>query len=146
MTVKNLEQNLGETGAFTDRSSGKDNLYDVVKAMAQGPANDLDGRQDTVATGIVSSRIASGDAKITGLKIRVGTTGTAGSTTVQVLKNGASQGSLTIANTEDDGTQKSLDLDVDCVEDDYVEINVSAAPTGGANLIASVKMAAVDVQ
>jgi hypothetical protein len=146
MTVKKLEQNLGETGAYTDRSSGKDNLYDVIKAMAQGPANDLDARQDTVATGLIASRILTGDVKLTGLKIRVGTTGTAGSTTVQVLKNGVSQGSLTIANTDADGTLSSLSLDVDCEADDYIEINVSAAPTAGANLIASVKMAAVDVQ
>lgn len=145
MTVKNLVQELGETGANTDRSSGKDNLYDVLKAFAQGPANDLDARQDTVATGLIASRILTSEAKITGLKIRVGTTGTATTTTVQVLKNGVSQGALSIANTEADGTLKSLVLDVDCVADDYIEINVSAAPTGGANLIASVKMAAVDV-
>lgn len=146
MTVKNLEQNVGETGAYTDRSSGKDNLYDVVKAIAQGPANDLDARQDTIATGIIASRIIAGDAKILGLRVRVGTCGTANSTTVQVLLNGVSQGEITVAHDATDGTQDSLALDVDCVEDDYVEINVSAAPTAGADLIASVKMAAVNVQ
>lgn len=145
MTVKNLEQNLGETGAYTDRSSGRDNLYDVVKAIALGPSNDLTARQTTIAVAILQGVILSGDTKITGLKLFVGTTGTADTTTVAVLKNGVSQGTLSIANTEDDGTQKSLDLDVDCVEDDYIQISVTAAPTAGSNLVATVKLAAVNV-
>lgn len=145
MTVKNLEQNLAETGAYTDRSSGKDNLYDVVAAMANsGPT--LDAYQATIATGIIASKILFGDHIIKKLKIYVGVCGTAGSTTVQVLKNSVSQGELSIANTVADGAPLELVIaNVACVAGDRIELSVSAAPTAGTDLIASVQLAAVSV-
>jgi len=146
MTVKTLKQNLGETGAYTDRSSGHDNLYDVAVALAAGELP-LSGRQDTVATGIIASILLDTDKIIKKLRIKVGTTGSADSTTVQVLKNAVSQGELTIANTEADGTAKALTIaDVACVAGDLIELSVSAAPTAGANLVASVQLASVLVE
>jgi hypothetical protein len=146
MTVKNLEQNLGETGAYTDRSSGKDNLYDVVTAIANsGPT--LDAYQATIATGIIASKILFGDHIIKKLKIYVGVCGTADTTTVQVLKNSVSQGELSVAHSVADGAASELVIaDIACVAGDRIEINVSAAPTAGTDLIASVQLAPVLVK
>lgn len=145
MTVT-LKKDLGKAGAFLDESGPYDNLHDVLVAMAQGPIGAANAFQATIATATLNAVIASGAGKITGLKTSVGTTGTAGDTTVQVHLNGVSQGELTTSNTEADGTAKSLDLDVDLVEGDLVEIVVSAAPTAGADLAASVKLQPVIVE
>ena len=107
-----------------------------LKALAGG-AGPLSAVQATVATATIGALVVDKPCKLTNFRTSVGTTGTAGSTTVQVHKNGVSQGELTTANTEADGTKKSLDLDVDCVAGDLIEFVVSAAPTAGAALAAS---------
>lgn len=146
MTVKNLEQSLGETGAYTDQSSGKDNLYDVVAAIANsGPT--LDAYQATIATGIIASKILFGDHIIKKLKVYVGVCGTADTTTVQVLKNTVSQGEISVAHDDADGTASELAIaDIACVDGDLIELSVSAAPTAGTDLRASVQLASVLVK
>jgi hypothetical protein len=81
------------------------------------------------------------------LKASVGTTGTADATTVQVLVNGVSKGEVTIDNTDDDGTVATSDeLGVALAVDDVVQLNVSAAPTGGADLVATARISSVAVE
>jgi len=146
--MKVLKKLLGIAGAGIDESYEDINqLYDVLKALVQGKSPAASAYQATIATATIGAFIVDDDeSKLTGLRTSVGTTGTAGSTTVQVHKNGASQGELTTANTEDDGTKKSLALDISLAAGDLVEIVVSAAPTAGADLVASVQANAVTVE
>lgn len=141
-----LKQNLGEAGALVgDKSIGLDTLRDVLVAMVQGPAP-VSGRQDTIAAATIAGTVLNKPGKLSNLRTAVGTTGTAGATTVQVHLNGVSQGELTTDNTDADGIVKSLDLDVDCVAGDLIELVVSAAPTGGVNLTATLSIDSVDIE
>ena len=143
---KILKKSLGDAGAFVDDSSGKDNLYDVLKALAQSGGQSLSAQQATIATATIGGLVAYGETQLQSLAIAVGTTGTAGSTTVQAHVNGVSQGELTVANTEANGIAKTLVLAVDLVAGDLVELVVSAAPTGGADLTATARMSGVVVE
>jgi len=141
-----LKKSLGEAGAFFDESNARDSrLYDVLKEMAYD-GSPLSAYQATIAVAVIAGLVVRHACKLRELKIAVGTTGTADSTTVAVLVNGVSKGSLTIANTEADGTVKSLDLDVALVENDVVTLSVTAAPTAGAALSATAHMAGVTVE
>jgi hypothetical protein len=112
-----------------------------LKELSDGLGS-ISAQQATIATAILAGVVLNKSHKLSNLRIAVGTTGTAGSTTVQVHKNGVSQGELTVANTEADGTKKSLALDVDCVAGDLIQLVVSAAPTAGANLTAMAALGA----
>lgn len=141
-----LKKFLGEAGALVgDKSMGLDTLYDVLKALAERSAS-LTAYQATVATATLNGVVLDKPHKLTGLRTAVDVCGTAGSTTVQVHKNGVSQGELTTANTEDDGTKKSLELDVDCVAGDVIKLVVSAAPTAGTGLTGSAVLEPVEVE
>jgi len=146
MSIKTLKQLLGNAGAGIDESHGTDRLYDILKAMLEGNSETISDIQATVATGLLAGIIADGEAKLVSLRVKVGTTGTAGATTIQILLNGASQGELTVDNTDTDGTEKSLALDVDITAGDVLQLNVSAAPTGGANMIASARLQPVAIE
>jgi hypothetical protein len=141
-----LKQNLGEAGALVgDKSIGVDTLYDVLKAQIQG-GTPLTAYQATIATATLNGIVLDKPHKLTNLRTAVAVCGTANSTTVQVHKNGVSQGELTTANDDADGTKSSLDLDVDCVAGDLIQLVVSAAPTGGTGLTATAKLEPVDVE
>lgn len=146
MTVT-LKSVLGQGGALLgDKSFPNDDLLDVLQAVAQNPIGNLNAYQATIAAATIGGMVCSGPGKIKGLRTAVGVCGTADSTTVQCHLNGVSQGELTTANTETDGTKKSLALDVSVVAGDVVSIVVSAAPTAGTDLIASVKLQPVIVE
>lgn len=141
-----LKKSTGEAGAFLDESNARDSrLYDVLKEMAYDGAP-LSAYQATIAVAVIAGMVIRHACKLRELKIAVGTTGTAGSTTVAVLVNGVSKGTLTVANTEADGTVTSTDLDVALAEDDVVTLSVTAAPTGGAALTATAHMGGVTVE
>ena len=146
MTTKTLKQLMGTGGAGLDDSMGYDNLYDVLKALAAGLSEMATAYQATVATATIGGMLANSSCKLTSLRTSVGTCGTAGDTTVQVHLNGVSQGELTTGNAEDDGTKKALTLDVDLVAGDLVELVVSAAPTAGADLVASARAQPITVE
>jgi hypothetical protein len=145
---KTLKKLLGIGGAGIDESYEDVNqLYDVLKAMVEGAAPALSARQTTIATADIGGMLVDdAEGKLLRLRTSVGTTGTAGSTTVQVHKNGVSQGELTTANTEADGVKKSLTLDVALAAGDLIELVVSAAPTAGADLVASVYTSPITVE
>lgn len=146
--MKILKKLLGIAGAGIDESYEDSNqLYDVLKALVQGASPAVSAYQATIATATIGGMLVDDDeSKLTGLRVSVGTTGTAGATTTQVHLNGVSQGEITVDNTDADGTKDSLALDVTLAAGDLIELVVSAAPTGGADLIASVRTNSVTVE
>jgi len=146
MSVTTLKKLVGEAGAGLDESNGSNRLYDVLKAFAEALSEMVSAHQATIATATIASVVVDKPTRLDSLRTAIGTTGTADSTTVQVHKNGVSQGELTTANTEADGTEKSATLAVDLVAGDLVELVVSAAPTGGAALAATARMRPVVVE
>lgn len=139
-----LKKTLGDAGAFLADDHGDDNLHAVLKAMAEEGAA-LNAYQATVATAIIGGHVVDKPSKLRNFRIDVGTTGTAGSTVVEVNVNGTQKGELTVDNADADGTGKSVDLDVDLVAGDVVTIEVTTAPTAGANLVATARMRPVTV-
>ncbi len=148
MTMKTLRKLMGTAGAGIDESyRDDDQLYDLLKALAEGLAVGPQAHQDTVATATIGGFIVDGPGTLVRLRASVGTTGTAGDTDVQVHLNGVSKAEVTIDNADADGTKVvSADLAVDVVAGDLIELVVSAAPTGGANLDASAYIYPVDVE
>lgn len=144
MTAKTLKKLLGDAGAGLDESGGLDTLHDVLANMAKGMG--VNAFQGTIATGIIGGMICNQAGKLVNLRTSVGTCGSADATVVQVHKNGVSQGSLSTDNAEADGTKKSLDLNVSVAVGDLITLVVSAAPTGGANLVASAIVTPVVVE
>lgn len=106
----------------------------------------LHGRQATIATAVLDARIIDKPSRVRDLNLRVGTTGTAGQTDVQVKKIPAAGGApvdllnnpLTVDNTDADGTRvASSDWDTDEYDlepGDTVLVEVDTAPTAGADL------------
>lgn len=67
--------------------------------------------------------------------VRMGTCGSANSTTAQFQINGSNVGSsFTYANDATDGLVKVISLDEDVEPGDVLTLNVTAAATNGANL------------
>lgn len=143
---------LGNAGAGMDESMGfppGSRLYDVLAELVQGGVQTLTGRLATPAAAIMNGMVLDRATKLKKLRMAVGTTGTAGSTTCRVLKNGVAVtgATLTIANTEADGTKDVTDeLDVDFVAGDLIEIDLSAIPTGGADVTVTAVMSSVVVE
>lgn len=139
-----LKRDLGKAGAYLgDNSGGYQNslLRDVLIELNNSAPLCFDAYQATIATATVAAKMVHRASKLKGLRTSVGTTGTAGSTTVQVHLNGSAVtgAEATTANTEADGTKKNVALssDVALAAGDLLELVVSAAPTGGADLAAS---------
>lgn len=142
-----LKKSLGEAAAFIDESHGTDRLYDVLKTLAENGAEMLTDKLATIATGLLSGFVVDKPSKLIGLRTSVGVCGTADSTTVQVLVNSVSKGELTTANDDADGTKKSLVITpLALAAGDLVQLNVSAAPTAGEDLVATVRMQPVTVE
>jgi len=147
MTLKILKKLIGDAGAGMDESHGSDRLYGVLKALVENHSESLNAYQATIAAATISAMVVDAPCKLGRLRTSIGTTGTADSTTVQVHINGVSKGELTTANTEADGTKKSTTaLGTELAAGDLLELVVSAAPTGGVDLIASVKLQSVSIE
>lgn len=145
--MKTLKKWMGEAGAGLANDHGYDNLFDVLSEIALGGSEHLSSALAVIATGVLDALVVGQVSKLTSLKASVGTTGTAGATTVQVLVNGVSKAEVTVDNTDTDGIViTDEDLDVDLAVDDVVQFNVSAAPTAGADLVATVRMSSVAVE
>lgn len=88
-----------------------------------------------------SSFIADAPMAIRNVRAKIGTCGTAGATVVEVRKNGAVVASVSIAHDDADGTGKvglpTTDALAKVEAGDVVDINVSAAATGAADLDAT---------
>lgn len=96
---------------------------------------ELHGRQSVIAAAVLDQMVITQKGRIGSLTVKAGVTGTAGLTTVVVNKNGAPVGpSVSIDNTEVDGTTKKIGIDEDVDLGDVVDVEVTVAPTAGANL------------
>lgn len=142
--AKTLKKILGEAGALLDDSTGFNNLYDLLVEFAMGAGGNLDAHQDTIATATIGGKIVTRASKLVGLRTSVETCGTADTTTVQVHKNGSAVSGLELSTAHDDadGVKKSVALTtaVTLAAGDLVELVVSAAPTAGSNLDATVEI------
>lgn len=145
--MKTIKKWMGKAGAGLADDHGYDDLYDVLTELAKGGAENVSSYLATIATGLLGAMVVGQAGKLNSLKAAVGTTGTAGATTVQVLVNGVSKGEVTVDNTDADGTVATDDeLDIDLAVDDVVQLSVSAAPTGGADLVATARISSVVVE
>ncbi len=149
-----LKQSIGDAGASTDGShqaaGGPSRLYDVLKQLAR-PRPFLNAIQATIATAVLARQPVSGPDTLRELAVRVDTCGTAGANTVQVRVNTAVVGAVTVDNAAADPTYTKVALGVgnagvDVKEGDVVDINVSAAPTGGAGLAVNVTSNGVGIE
>ena len=152
MTAPILKKLLGEAGAGLDDSSGlSSTLREVLTNMVKAGVP-LAVRQGTIATGILIRMVAQFDGVIGDLGLTVGTTGTAGATSVVVNKNGTVLATAPVAvdNTDSDGISSSTDLSSDpaaaFVKGDIIDIEVTAAPTAGANLDVSLHLRPASIE
>lgn len=141
-----LKKFIGDGGALLDDSTGLDNLYDVLKALAEVAGEKVNAYQASISTATIGGMVCDKAGTLTNLRTSIGTCGTANSTTVQVHVNGVSKGELTTAHDATDGTKKSLDLEVAVSAGDLIELVVSAAPTDGSDLVASASVLPVSIQ
>lgn len=148
-----LKRLLGNAGAGIDESSGGySRLYDVLKALALAAGDVLAATVASPSAAVIATLLVDQPTRLAGFGIDVGTTGTAGTTTVIVNKNGTpiTAVTLSVANTEADGTSKFIDVDdfgdVDLDQGDIVTIEVTAAATGVAALNAVVRTNPVKVE
>lgn len=147
MSRATLKRSLGEGGAFFDESNGApSNLYAVLAALAASSGEALSYNQATPTTGVKASSLADSPNTVGTLYVKAGTAGTAGASTVAVLINGVSKGSLTIDNAEADGTSKGLAINLPIEAGDQVDLSVTAVATGVANLVATVRLKPVTVE
>ena len=151
MTAPVLKKILGEASSFLADDHGDSNLYDVLAALCK-QGMPLTVRQATIATGVLISYVAQQDGVIGDLGLAVGTTGSAGATSVVANKNGTPLATAPAAvdNTDADGTTRSVDLSGDpeaaFVAGDVIDIEVTAAPTAGANLDVTLHLRPVSIQ
>lgn len=148
--IATLKAWLGSAGSLLDDTAGLvgARLYDILQALAEGSSDTLTGFLATPAVAVMNSIVVDKPTKLRNLRMHVGTTGTADSTTCRVLVNGSavSGATLTIANTEADGSSDTVDLNTALAAGDLVQIDLSAIPTGGADATVSCRMNPVTVE
>ena len=95
----------------------------------------LDGQQVTVATATIAGFIAQRPLRLQGLRGRIANSGTGGTTTIQVHKNGsliAAGATVSVAGSASASAVFSVGLDVGIDPGDAITMVVSSAATGGA--------------
>lgn len=99
----------------------------------------FDGQQATVATATIAGFVAQRAYILRGLRGRLAVCGTAGTTTIQVHRNGVaiSGAEVSIVNTAADPTVFSIALDVAIAPGDAITMVVSAAATAATGLVCS---------
>jgi hypothetical protein len=149
-----LKQSIGDGGAATDSShsppGGPSRLYDVLKQLAR-PRPFITAIQASVAVAVLARVPVTVPDTLRELSVRLDVCGTVGATTVQVRVNTVVVGTVTIDNAAADPTTSKVTLGtggagIDVKEGDLVDINVSAAPTGGTGLAVSVTSGGVSIE
>lgn len=146
MSRATLKRSLGEAGAFIDDSHGENNLLAVLQALAASSGEALTYTQATPTTGVKAAILADSATTLANVYVKVGTTGTAGTTTVAVLVNGVSKATVDVANTEADGVSKGVAIDFPVEAGDLVELSVTAVATDAADLSATARLKPVTVE
>ena len=110
--------------------SGREELGDSLHVSVVGAAT----------AAVLARKLVLRDCVLRGIKVSVGTTGSGGTTTVRVLKNGVavSGASVSIDNADSDGTvsQAGPSSVTTLVAGDLLEIEASAVATGNADVTA----------
>lgn len=148
MSTAKIPQGMGrDAHAFLDASNGASNLYDVLQALAKGSAGDVDsGLVASPAAAVIQTKLVHRDSRLGSLGLSVGTTGSAGTTTLTVNVAGSSVGSVSVENTDADGTVTREDLtDVLVPAGSLVTLELTAVATGAANVVASAALEPVEV-
>lgn len=143
-----LKRSLGEAGAFIDESNGRPSrLYEVLAALAEGSVS-AKGFQAVIATAVLDQFIAPTAMRLQAFLTNAGTTGSAGSTVVNVDVDGTDVATLTTLNTDADGITKTADLStpVDIAAGSVVKLEVTTAPTAGADLTATAMFSGLQVE
>lgn len=146
MSRATLNRSMGEAGAFFDDSNGRDNLIKVLQAMAASSGETIGYSQATPSTGIKGALVCDSPTSLANVYMKADVAGTALDSTVAVLVNNVSVATLTIANTEADGTSKGLAIGLDLEPGDKVELSVTAVATGATGLSATVRLKPVTVE
>jgi len=156
-----LKKYLGEANAGIDNShdpgpgTKKSRLLDVLTALCLGKPL-ISATLPTIATGVLARQVITGPDTLRELSARIDVCGSAGNTVVQVRVNTVVITSLTIDNAAADPTQVKIAIPsvalgtdskgFDVKDGDIVDINVSAAPTGGTGLTATVRSSPIDIE
>ncbi len=146
MPLKTLKKaHLDDAGAFTDQSSGKDSLRDVLADMAKaGPT--LTAIQATIATAdILNAIVLPFDVLLTSLVLFAGEWGSAGSTVINVNDVAGVLKAVTVDNAVADETTVTTPLDIVVLAGTPIFFEVDTAPTAGTDLIATLTMQPVKV-
>jgi len=142
-----LKASMGEAAAFLSDDHGEDNLLKVLTALAGGSER-LTYFQATPSTGDKARTLTTEATKLTALSLKMGTTGDANDTDLDVEVDGNVVASVSINNAEADGTVKSADLStpVDIPAGSTVELVVSAVTTNPANGEATAVLSPLSVE
>ncbi len=147
MTIKTLKKShLDDAGAFTDQSSGKDSLRDVLVDMAKaGPT--LTAHQAVIATiDILNGIVLPFDVLLTNLVLFAGEWGSAGTTVVNLNDVTGVLKAVTVDNAVADETVVTTPLDIVVLAGTPILLEVDTAPTAGTDLVATVTMQTVKVE
>lgn len=146
MALTKLKKLMGSEGqAMTDESYGSDNMKDVLQAMAKSAGWLMKSWSATPATGVMDQMLADVAMDcVCELGLKMGVGGTAGSTTLQLRKNGSAVGSVTVDNADADGTVKWATVKFSVAKGDLLDLNVSALATGGDDLVASARIVGLE--
>jgi hypothetical protein len=156
-----LKKYTGEGGAGFDAShdpgpgTKKSKLLDVLTALCLGKPL-INAHLPTIATGILARAVITGPDTLRELSARIDVCGSAGNTVIQVRVNTVVITSLTIDNLAADPTQVKISIPsvalgtdtkgFDVKDGDIVDLNVSAAPTGGTGLTATLRSSPIDIE
>lgn len=133
-----LKRALKDGFGLTDESHGSPHtLYALLKEMCENPAFVLAARQAAAATGIIGSMVVDKATRLRKLSFTVTDAGSANTSTIEVLADGVliTGATLSIANTEADNFETSVDLDVEVPAGARIDINVSAIATAATHLV-----------
>ncbi len=143
-----LKKSLGEAGAFIDESNGRPSrLHESLEALAEG-SMDLTGDQGSPSVATLATFVAGKAMRLQSLALNMGTAGTGGQTDVAVDVDGADVATATVDNADADGSTALADLStpVDVAAGAVVKLEVTAIPTGGANLVATAMFSGLQVE
>lgn len=147
MSTATLKRDMGEAGAYFSDDSGEDNLAKVLAALANAGEPLSFKQAGATTTGIKASMVTDVPTRIATLQVHVGDTGDAGDTVVSVRVDGVLlTPTVTVDNTEDDDTAKGVAIDANVPAGSLVEIDITAAPTAGALVTATLRLKPVTVE
>lgn len=142
---------VGNAGSGFDGSMGGGTMGQAMAQLSKdnafGRGQNLNAYLGTIATGILASMIAPKAGMLRKLTVNAAVAGSAGTTVVQVQKNGVlmAGGTVTVDNADPDNVAKSsADLAVAFAAGDLIQLVVTTAPTGGTGLTATALLEADD--